>query len=81
MITSIENPPFGAAALSFLRRITPHLQRAMRLIEERGRWQTQWALIKATLDGIDYGILACDEIGQVLVGNDARSRCLPRETV
>lgn len=71
VIGPLGKPPFGADALVLLRRVTPHFQRAMRLIEEHADLQNQWQITKSMLDGLSYAVSICDEKGQVLVANEA----------
>lgn len=68
---SITQAPLSVDELEFLRRLTPHLQRALGLIYEHARLQDQWSVAKATLDMLDYGAFVCDQSAQVLVVNEA----------
>jgi DNA-binding CsgD family transcriptional regulator len=68
---ALDRGPIGAGALAFLKRLTPHFQRAMRLIYEHSRLHDQWSIIKATLDSLDYATAVCDTSGELLVGNEA----------
>lgn len=43
----------------------------MRLIYEHSRLYDQWAIVKATLDSLDYSSLICNTSGALLVGNEA----------
>jgi DNA-binding CsgD family transcriptional regulator len=66
----VRQEPLPAEAFRLLNRLTPHLQRALGLIEKSGRLQTQRSVIKATLDGLEHGALVCDTRGQIYVAND-----------
>jgi DNA-binding CsgD family transcriptional regulator len=74
--SSVWQSPLQDDALAFLTKVTPHLQRAMRLIQDRATVQDQWTVAKATLDMLDYGALVCDETGTLLVGNEAAASTL-----
>lgn len=74
--TSIVQAPLPQEALDFLKRLTPHLERAVRLIHEYAQLQNQWSVVKATLDILDYGALVCDEDGVLLVGNASSAAML-----
>lgn len=73
---NVRQEPLAADALSFLERLTPHFQRAIRLIHEHAKLQNQWAVVKAALDMLDYGALVCDESGVVLVTNTSAASTL-----
>ncbi|MGZ8156115.1 MAG: helix-turn-helix transcriptional regulator [Burkholderiales bacterium] len=66
----VRQQPLPAEAFRLLNRLTPHLQRALGLIEKSARLQTQRSVIKATLDGLAHGALVCDTRGQIYVAND-----------
>jgi DNA-binding CsgD family transcriptional regulator len=68
--SGIDRQPLASDALDFLRRVTPHLERALRLIFQYAELQNQWAVTKATLDMLDYGAFICDQTADVLVANE-----------
>jgi DNA-binding CsgD family transcriptional regulator/PAS domain-containing protein len=74
--TGPREQPLAENALSFLRRLTPHVSRALGLIFEYSRLSTQWTVVKATLDSLDHAAFVCDEKGQILVNNEAADALL-----
>jgi DNA-binding CsgD family transcriptional regulator len=63
--------PLDENAIHVLERLTPHLVRAMQLIFRHSQLQNQWAIVKATLDMLDYGAFVCDETASILVANES----------
>ncbi|MBI2320469.1 MAG: hypothetical protein HYU75_26570, partial [Betaproteobacteria bacterium] len=71
-----ERKPLDEGQLEFLRRLTPHFCRAMRLLHEASRLGNQWAVVKATLDGLDYAATVCTSEAEILVPNEAAGAIL-----
>lgn len=71
-----DKPPYGAEDLNLLRKLAPHVRRAVFISDLLRARRLEGAVLSATLELLTVGVLLTDKNGRVLHANGAAERIL-----